>query len=40
MKYKVERRRSINSINLMFKYKDLVRLSVIKGNVEIIIIET
>ena len=40
MKYKVERRRSINSINLMFKYKDLVRLSVIKGNLEIIIIET
>ena len=40
MKYKVERRRSINSINLMLKYKDLVGLSVIKGNVEIIIIET
>ena len=40
MKYKVERRRSINSINLMLKYKDLVRLSVIKGNLEIIIIET
>ena len=35
MKYKVERRLSISSINLMLSYKDLVRLPVIKGNVEI-----
>ena len=33
MKYKVERRLSL-------RYKDLVRLPVIKGQVEIIIIET
>ena len=39
MKYKVERRLSINSISVMLRYKDLIRLPVIKGHVEIIMID-